>query len=78
MAEKTSAERVRASSERNAKDAVVASRVTREERASEAALQQSKNDAARQRPSNAKADPDGDIDQRMAALLQDHERMGAR
>lgn len=29
-------------------------------------------------PKKVKADPEGDIDQRMAALLKDHQEMGAR
>lgn len=78
MAAKTSAERVRASSEQNTKDQAAAMKANRADRAAEAALNAAKGAALIERPRRVKADPEGDIDQRMAALLADHTRMGAR
>ena len=75
---KTSGERVKELSERNAKEAAAGARTNRAEREAEASRRQAQADAAIERPKRVKADPDGDIDQRMAALLADHKEMGAR
>jgi hypothetical protein len=75
---KTSAERVKESSEANAKAAAAQSKATRADRERDAALRQAEQDALINKPRRVKPDPEGDIDQRMAALLEDHKRMGAR
>lgn len=73
-----SAERVKELSARNAAEAKKADAAHRAER-DEALAQAERNRlAAINAPAKVKADPKGDIDARMAALLQDHVRMGAR
>ena len=75
---RTSGDRVRESSEANAKAATRSAKDIRSDRDSEAALTQAQQDAAINKPRRVKPDPEGNIDQRMAALLEDHKRMGAR
>lgn len=73
-----SAERVKALSERNAAEAKKADAVHRAER--DEALARAERDrlAVISAPAKVKPDPQGDIDARMAALLKDHQEMGAR
>ena len=75
---KTSAERKQAISAQNQKDQAASAATVRKERAAEAALNDAKQSALIERQRKVKPDPEGDIDQRMAALLQDHKDMGAR
>jgi hypothetical protein len=75
---KTSGDRVRESSERNAKEAAAGAKTLRAEREAAAARRDEETQALMERPRRVKPDPEGDIDQRMAALLEDHKQMGAR
>ena len=57
-------------------DAAVAA--TNADRDAAAALQAQSQAALINQPKKVKADPNGDIDQRMQALLEDHQEMGVR
>jgi hypothetical protein len=76
--EPTSAERVKASSERNATEAKAADKANRADRDAAAAFTDARQRALINPESRARPDPEGNIDQRMAALLKDHKEMGAR
>ncbi len=78
MATKTSGERVKELSERNATEAKKASKASRQDREAAASFLEAQQQAVINRESRVKPDPQGNIDQRMAALLKDHQEMGAR
>ena len=75
---KDSAARVKELSDRNAKETTAAMKTLRAERDADAARRQAETDALINKARRVKPDPEGDIDQRMAALLEDHRKMGAR
>jgi hypothetical protein len=50
----------------------------REEAARNDSLREARAQSQINQPAKVKPDPQGDIDQRMAALLKDHQDMGAR
>lgn len=74
----TSAERVKELSDRNAAEAKKAAKANRQDREAAAAFLDAQQQAVINPENRAKPDPQGNIDQRMAALLKDHKEMGAR
>jgi hypothetical protein len=74
----SSAERVKESSERNAAETKKAMKTLRAEREAAASFLDAQQQAAINPENRARPNPNGNIDQRMAALLRDHREMGAR